>query len=430
MERSKRSVASKRERVQPTERIELLSDVSGAALAGLPLEALFEEACECTGDALDHDACALLKAENAHERLLLWAAVGWPEDAIGEETVAVTEETQAGATFLRREPVIVEDVGEDPRFRESPLLRGDRSPAGITALVWGPDEPWGVLAVHFEASQRFAHDDAVFLQAIGHVLGRGVERKAAEDKLEEYAHRLERANEELEQFAHVVSHDLQEPMRNTAVFLDLFEQRYGDQVDEEGRELVHYAREGARRSQNMLEGLLRYTRIDTEEAQTQPVDTEELLDDVTDTMSARIEETDARIEHGPLPTVEADPAQLGQVLQNLLANAIKFAEPGERPDIGIEAEQLGDDWRFAVEDHGIGMDREEADELFQIFRQGEDAGDDEGAGIGLAVCQKIIQRHGGRIWVDTAPGEGATFSFTVPGVEEDPEIQRGVGQQG
>lgn len=175
----------------------------------------------------------------------------------------------------------------------------------------------------------------------------------------------------------------------------------------------------------MIRGLRRYTRLETQDSETERVDTTALLDDVTCSMSAKIEETEADIEYGELPIVEADPAQLGQVFQNLLANAIKFAKPEQNPDIEVRTEEVGDQWRFSVQDHGIGMDQQEADELFQIFRQGPrgiDGGDD-GAGIGLAVCKKIVQRHGGRIWVDTAPGEGSTFHFTIP----KPDDGRGQG---
>jgi signal transduction histidine kinase len=162
---------------------------------------------------------------------------------------------------------------------------------------------------------------------------------------------------------------------------------------------------------------LRYARVDTAAADLERVDADDVLDDVLGSLSVRIEETGADVEREPLPDVEADPAQLGQVFQNLLANAIEFTEPGQPPSVRVWADRQDGRWRFSVADEGPGMDPREADELFQLFRQGAQDPASESHGIGLAVCKKIVERHGGEIWVDTEPGEGSTFRFTLPAAD-------------
>lgn len=156
--------------------------------------------------------------------------------------------------------------------------------------------------------------------------------------------------------------------------------------------------------------------------ETRPVDADEVLDEVLGSLRVRIQESDAEIDRQPLPRVEADPSQLGQVFQNLVANAIKFAKPGHRPRISIRAEEHDDAWLFAVQDQGVGMDAEEQRDAFRMFRQGPGASDEpDGQGIGLAVCKKIVERHGGSIWIDAEPGEGSRICFTLPGASAQEE---------
>lgn len=224
----------------------------------------------------------------------------------------------------------------------------------------------------------------------------------------------ERANEELRRFASVAGHDLKEPARMVQSYVNLFLSRYEDETDEEGKELLQYAQEGAQGMQDLVQGLLRYARLDTKDHDPEPVDTNEVLDQVLRSLSVQIEDTDATIHRQHLPTVEADKAQLRQVFQNLVSNALKFARPEAPPRVSITAEQEGSHWRFHVEDNGIGIDPNEMDTLFEIFQQGKAGYEKGGEGLGLAICKKIIDRHGGQISVDSKPGKGSTFSFTLP----------------
>jgi signal transduction histidine kinase len=239
-------------------------------------------------------------------------------------------------------------------------------------------------------------------------------------ELEETVEQLRTANERLEQFAYAASHDLQEPLRMVSSYLRLLESRYGDELDEDGEEFIEFAVDGADRMRAMVESLLQYSRVTTQGTTFEPTDTEAVLDDVLDDLQLRIEETDAEITAGSLPTVTAAPDQLAQVFRNLLTNAIRYSGE-EPPRIYVSAERTADAWLFSVADDGVGIDPRYHDRIFDVFeRLGTPTPDaDRGAGgIGLALCERIVERHAGDIWVESEPGEGATFYFTIPLTEE------------
>ena len=232
-------------------------------------------------------------------------------------------------------------------------------------------------------------------------------------QLETKAKELARSNADLEQFAYVASHDLQEPLRMVANFTQLLADRYGDQVGADGKEFIAYAVDGARRMQRLIQDLLQYARVGTRGKALQPGDTNQLLTAAVVNLAVTIEENGAVVTHGPLPTVMADPAQLTQVFQNLIGNAIKF-RGAATPRIHVSAERRGARWVFAVRDNGIGIEPEFADRIFVIFQRLHSRNEYPGTGIGLSLCKKIVERHGGRIWVESEPGKGATFWFTIP----------------
>jgi light-regulated signal transduction histidine kinase (bacteriophytochrome) len=246
------------------------------------------------------------------------------------------------------------------------------------------------------------------------------ERQRAENELRRTAARLaeqtaelERSNAELQQFAYVASHDLQEPLRMVASYTQLLARRYGDKLDADALEFIDYAVDGARRMQALINDLLAYSRVGTRGAEFAPTDCNALVDQVIADLGAAIEDERAVVTRGDLPTLQADPMQLSQLFQNLIGNAIKFH--GERaPRVEIGAERRGGEWRFSVQDNGIGIDPEYADRIFVIFQRLHSRAEYPGTGIGLAICKKIVERHGGHIWMESAPGEGTTFYFTLP----------------
>jgi PAS domain S-box-containing protein len=241
------------------------------------------------------------------------------------------------------------------------------------------------------------------------------EREKLIEALAGRAAELARSNRELEQFSYIASHDLQEPLRMVGSYTQLLEQRYAAQLDDDAREFIRYAQEGAARMRQLIDALLAYSRIDTRGEPFRPTSMGQVLALALANLRESISEAKAEVTSGPLPEVEGDPVQLSQVLQNLIGNAVKF-RGSTPPHIRVTAERRGPDWRFAVHDDGIGIAPEYQERIFVIFQRLHSREEYPGTGIGLAVCKKVVERHGGKLWVESSgrPGEGATFYFTVP----------------
>jgi light-regulated signal transduction histidine kinase (bacteriophytochrome) len=235
--------------------------------------------------------------------------------------------------------------------------------------------------------------------------------------LDAQALELRRSNAELEQFAYVASHDLQEPLRKVASFCQMLERRYAGQLDERADQYIHFAVDGARRMQDLINDLLAFSRVGRIAHLDEPVDLNAQLARAEANLAARVEETGATIESDELPTVVGDPGLLALVFQNLVGNAIKF-HGDDPPVVRIGARRDGDGWEIEVADNGIGIDPEYAERIFVIFQRLHTRVTYEGTGIGLAMCRKIVEYHGGRIWLDTDAHPGTTFRFTLPDREE------------
>jgi PAS domain S-box-containing protein len=244
------------------------------------------------------------------------------------------------------------------------------------------------------------------------------ERKSSEERLSRVMADLERSNTDLEQFAYVASHDLQEPLRMVASFVQLLGRRYQGQLDTEADEIIGYAVDGAHRMQRLVNDLLTYSRVGTHGKAFETTDCEAVVDQALANLRLAIEEGGAVVVREALPTVNADAWQLVQLFQNLIGNAIKF-RGDEAPQIHISAAQREDGWVFSVRDNGIGIAPESFERIFVIFQRLHGRAEYAGTGIGLAVCKKIVERHGGRIWVESEPGAGTAFCFTLPVIEEE-----------
>ncbi|HEY3420784.1 MAG TPA: ATP-binding protein [Methanomassiliicoccales archaeon] len=227
--------------------------------------------------------------------------------------------------------------------------------------------------------------------------------------------KVEDANAELQQFAYVASHDLQEPLRMVVSYLSLLEKRYRDKMDKEGLDYIRYAVDGGTRMRLLIDDLLEYSRLDSKHSSF-PVDMNDVLAKTTSILKVQIEENQAKIVAGSLPTVSADEQQMIQLMQNLISNAIKF-HGVDPPDVRICAEKGEQYWTFVVEDNGIGLSMEYSEKIFQMFQRLSGGDRYPGTGVGLAIAKKIVERHGGRIWVKSTEGKGATFFFTIPNTE-------------
>lgn len=244
-------------------------------------------------------------------------------------------------------------------------------------------------------------------------LERRVEERTVE--LQNANKQLTQSNEDLSRFAYIASHDLQEPLRTVASYAGLLERRYSGKFEDDADLYLRMIVSGAKRMQNQVQDLLRYSRVDSRSLRIESFHFELLLNEVKEDLAAAIQERNAVIHNGPLPRVKADRARLLQVLENLLVNSLKFSRPGVAVRIDVNAQLQDDGWLFTVTDNGIGFEPEFAERIFIIFQRLHAVGTYSGTGMGLAICKRIIEAHGGRIWATSIPGTGSAFCFTLPG---------------
>ncbi len=267
-----------------------------------------------------------------------------------------------------------------------------------------------VMPVEVHASCLEVKGERLILSSIRDIS----ERKKSEEALHKYAISLERSNKELEHFAYVASHDLQEPLRKIGSFTELLARKYQDRLDEKAVTYINYIVDGAHRMQILINDLLSFSRVATRGKPFEPVDCNAILIRVQQDLELALEECGARLSIADLPTVTADDIQLGQVFQNLIGNAVKYRDPGKVPDIRVSVGKRGSEWVFSVSDNGIGIDAQHFERVFQLFQRLHTREEYSGTGIGLALCKKIVERHGGNIWLESTPGQGSTFFFTLP----------------
>jgi signal transduction histidine kinase len=275
-------------------------------------------------------------------------------------------------------------------------------------------------AIHQETKERRQAEAS--LKQLNDELEDRVQSRTAE--LEEANVNLLHSNRELEQFAYVASHDLQEPLRAVNSYAQLLSRKYQGNLDAKADKYLGYIMEGATRMQQLINDLLEFSRVGTRGKPLQPTDCEGVLSQVLDNLKVAILESRTRVTHDPLPTIVGDEIQLLQLFQNLISNAIKFRRVGdslaegdsvpEPPRVHVKAVPTDHEWVFSVEDNGIGMDAEYFERIFMIFQRLHSRAEYPGTGIGLAVCKKIVERHGGRIWVESELGVGTIFYFTIP----------------
>jgi len=266
------------------------------------------------------------------------------------------------------------------------------------------------IPVNIYASRTIRGNKAAGLRGIIVDISR---HKQIEKELKETLNKLEHSNTELEQFAYIASHDLQEPLRMVASYTQLLARRYQGQLDTDADEFISYAVDGVHRMQKLITDLLAYSRVSTRSKPFEMTDCETMVDQALSNLQIPIEEASAVITRDPLPSIMADPSQLFRVFQNIIGNAVKFRR-AMAPEIHIRAEQSAGEWVFSVRDNGIGIDPQNKDRIFTIFQRLHGTVEYPGTGIGLSICKKIVERHGGRIWVEPNDGNGSKFYFTIP----------------
>lgn len=260
------------------------------------------------------------------------------------------------------------------------------------------------------ASDYVLKDD---LERLPGSVGRALREKRLRDAHRRTQEELARSNRDLEQFAYVASHDLQEPLRMVAAYTQLLAERYKGKLDANADKYIHYAVDGALRMQTLVQDLLAFSRVGRNQKDRRPVDMNGVAQLVMTNLQAAIRETNAQVDYHQLPEVVADATQMLQLFQNLIGNALKF-RGCEAPRISIAAERNEREWVISVTDNGIGIAPEHGETIFVIFKRLHTHAEYPGSGIGLAICKKIVEQHGGRIWVESQPGQGSTFKFTLP----------------
>jgi light-regulated signal transduction histidine kinase (bacteriophytochrome) len=282
----------------------------------------------------------------------------------------------------------------------------------------------GLLLVFLEHGSLFINDDldllsifaqqkAVLLQ--NHLMLEEARRYAEdlEEKVQERTAALQRSNEDLRRFAYVASHDLQEPLRTVSMYLQLIEQRYPDKLDDDGREFIAFAVDGAAHMKDLIDALLMYSRVESRPRNFALIDTQAILDEVRRLMEVSIKESEAVLTNDPLPKIIADEQLMIQLFQNLISNAIKYRSE-RKPEIHIGVNHEDSQWVFCVRDNGIGIEPQYLERIFVIFQRLHDRSAYPGTGIGLAVAKRTVELHGGHIWAESEVGKGTTFYFTIP----------------
>ena len=293
-----------------------------------------------------------------------------------------------------------------PRFGSSRLRTSPPPRTGLLAASAAVGAAAGWRAVERARRER----DAALKRA------EAAERALAQssEALTRYAGELERSNADLEHFAYVASHDLSEPLRTVSSFVGLLRQRYEGRLDRDADEFINYAVDGTVRMQRLIDDLLSYSRVGRSRPDTAPVDLNEVIDDVLSLLRSSVETSGGQVLVADLPTVMGDRAELAQALQNLVSNALKFTQPGEPPKVEIGASRDNGSWHVSIADHGIGIDPDARERVFKMFQRLHGRDSYDGTGIGLAIVERIVERHGGSVAVDETPGGGCTFVVTLP----------------
>lgn len=325
--------------------------------------------------------------------------------------------------ILDDKPLVIEDALADERFRDNPLVTSDpsiRFYAGVP-LVTENGFALGTLCAIDRVPRSLDQEQLAALSALARQVVRElelrqkvVELKKTQRKLKKTTRRLERSNGELHQFAHIVSHDLQEPLRTVVGFLGLLRKRVSDRLDEESLEYIQISVEAAKRMQDQVQGLLEFAGVTGTRGRVEEMNLDNIVTDVVDSLAASIEEAGARVELKELPVVPGRRQLITVVFQNLIGNAIKYRRQGTAPEIEVSAHRTDDEWEIRVRDNGGGIEPAYQNRIFDMYFRGNGSRVAEGNGLGLALCQRIVSDHGGDIWLERSDAAGSEFRFTLP----------------
>ncbi|MBC6431813.1 GAF domain-containing protein [Nostoc sp. HG1] len=411
-------------------RSQLFAEITLKIRESLQIDEILQTAVTEVQKLLQADRVLIFRLEADGSGTVVQEAVlpGWPV-ILGENLIDSCFKEKYIERYRRGRVSVIEDVQAahiHPCHRE--FLQQFAVRANLVVPILVRDSIWGLLLAHqCAAPRKWNNFETELLKQLANQIGIALSQAQLLEKETQQSQELARSNAELEQFAYVASHDLQEPLRMVTSYLQLLERRYKNQLDANADQFINYAVDGARRMQTLINDLLNYSRVSSRGQPFMRVDCSVILQQAIANLQIAIEDSKAVVTHDPLPEVMADATQLTQVFQNLIGNAIKFCRHQQprihigvaKPDGNLNGESLNliplaNEWLFWVCDNGIGLESQYAERIFIIFQRLHGRDKYPGTGIGLAICKKIIERHGGRIWVESKLGQGSTFYFTIP----------------
>jgi signal transduction histidine kinase len=411
-EQSKKELQSANRRLEKLleDQSNLYADLTPLARAdSIPqlLNKVIDRLMEATGA----DAASIRFVDQRTQTFYVPVHRGFPEHYLEALRGEVTGRASS-VVFDIGEPIIAPDIEADPR-----IIRKFQKDAGFHSCAFLPlkvrNEVRGIVQLASRQVGYFNSGREAFLMAIVRQMGIAMENRELFEEINAAKKELERSNSELQQFAYVASHDLQEPLRMVSGYTQLLAQRYQGRLDADADEFIGYAVNGANRMQALIQALLEFSSVGSRKSKLVPVDCNEVLQIALAALRASIQQSKAVVIYDSLPWLVADEVQLVQLFQNLISNGIKYQNGGP-PNIHVSCRRDGERWIFSVRDNGIGIDPKYADRIFLIFQRLHTQQEYSGTGIGLALCKKIVERHDGKIWVESEPGKGSEFCFTLP----------------
>ncbi len=393
-----------------------ITQLGHIALAGTNLQDLINQATLLVKQTLEVTYAKTLKFMPEKNAFLLISGQGWNNTIQGQTVVPGGKGSQAGYTIQTLQPVVVKDLNQETRFSGPALLKDHGVVSGISVIIRTGARPFGVLGAHTDQSRIFTEEEIHFMQSVANVLSEAIERKNAEGKLRHYAKILERSNQELEDFAFIASHDLQEPLRKVMLFGDRIKETYPKDVDRKGEDYINRLQKSMSRMQTLIQDLLEFSRVTRSSAPAKSLNLEKVCAQVVSNLQMQIEETQGSITIESLPVIQGDKTQMVQLFQNLISNSIKYRRQDIPPEIQIRCSPKGENaWEIEIEDNGIGIDEKYFSKIFKPFERLHNADSlYKGSGIGLAICAKVVAHHHGEIRVRSQPGQGTTVIITLP----------------
>jgi PAS domain S-box-containing protein len=392
--------------------LSVLYKVSQGSLSSLDLQIMLDHVTPTMIQELGGTAGGIYVLEPDGVTMTLRSHFGHSEEFVNSVRQIKRGEGISGKALSESKTIVIR-LDAYPTERLTGLITQSGFQTMVSAPLMAGGEAIGALNLGFREVRTFSPGELRLLETIGQILGTAMQNTQLYTQVQELVSNLKRSNAELEQFAYIASHDLQEPLRMVSSYMQLIAKRYQGKLDSDADEFIAYAVDGAGRMKSMINDLLTFSRLGTRGKPFQPVDTEAVLNAALENLKLAVEDSHAAVTHDPLPSVLADESQVAQLFQNLIGNALKF-HGDEPPRIHVSARKTPQFWEFSVRDNGIGIDPQFFERVFLIFQRLSTRAEHAGSGIGLAICKKIVERHGGRIWIESKPGEGTTFFFTLP----------------